>query len=274
METVLVLVPYELGRRDVGLGAGVPVLAETLAGELGAATVVVEADGGARNEIGASMDVVRAIARTVRDVVAGGDFPLVLAGTCSSALGVVAGLGSPTGLGVVWFDAHGDFNTPETSPTGFFDGMPLAMLTGSGWTALRAGVDGLRPIDETNVVLVGARDLDAAEEERLDRSRVHRLRPEEPLEPALDALATRVRDVYLHVDLDILDPSEGQANRYRSEDGPTAEEVASAIGAVAQRFTFRAAALTAYEPVYDPDGTIPGAAALIARRIVGAGVTA
>jgi arginase len=274
MRTVLVQVPYELGRREVGLATGVPVLAEALAGELGAETVVVESSGESWNEVGASMDVVRAVAEAVGEVVARGSFPLVLSGTCSSALGTVAGLGSPDGLGVVWLDAHVDFNTPETSPTGFFDGMPLAMLTGSGWAALRAGVEGLRPLDEASVVLVGARDLDRAEEERLEHSAVRRVAVGEPIEPALDALAARVPDVYVHVDLDVLDPSEGQANRYRSEHGMTAGDVAAVVDKVARRFTIRAAAITAYEPAYDPEGTIPVAAALIARRIVGAGVAA
>jgi arginase len=274
MGTVLVQVPYELGRRDVGLATGVPVLAEALAPELCAETLTVESSGESWNEVGASMDVVRALAGTVKDVVARGDFPLVLSGVCSSSLGTVAGLGSPPDLGVVWFDAHGDFNTPETTPTGFFDGMPLAMLTGSGWAALRSGVDGLRAVDEANVVLVGARDLDAAEEERLERSGVQLVRPGEPLEHALETLASRVRDVYVHVDLDVLDPSEGQANRYRADGGPTAAGVASAVGEIARRFTVRAAAITAYEPAYDQAGTIPGAATAIARQLVGAGVTA
>jgi arginase len=274
MAIVLVQVPYELGRRDVGLATGVPVLAEALAGELGAETVSVASSDDSWNEVGASLDVVRAVASSVREVVAGGDFPLVLSGVCSSCLGTVAGLGSPTGLGVVWFDAHGDFNTPETTPTGFFDGMPLAMLTGSGWEALRAGVDGLRPVDESNVVLVWARDFDAAEEERLARSEVRLVRPGAPVETALEALAGRVRDVYVHVDLDVLDPSEGQANRYRSEGGPSAAEVAAAVGEIARRFTIRAAAITAYEPAYDPEGTIPGAATAIAKQLVPAGVTA
>ena len=90
----------------------------------------VEATGESWNEVGASMEVVAALRDAVREIVAAGDFPLVLGGVCSSSLGVLAGLGSPPDLGVVWFDAHGDFNTPETTPTGFFDGMPLAMLTG------------------------------------------------------------------------------------------------------------------------------------------------
>jgi arginase len=274
METVLVQVPYELGRRDAGLATGVPVLAAKLAAELGARTSEVEARDGSWNEVGASMGVVRAVAEAVREVVAAGDFPLVLAGVCSSSLGIVAGLRSPSDLGVVWFDAHGDFNTPETTPTGFFDGMPLAMLTGSGWAGLRAGVEGLRPVEEGNVVLVGARDLDPPEQERLERSGVRWVRPGEPLDPALDSLASRVRDVYVHVDLDVLDPAECQANRYRSPGGPTAAEVAAAIAEVARRFTIRAAAITAYEPAYDPQGAVPVAAAEIAKRIVGAEVAA
>jgi len=274
MAIVLVQVPYALGRRDEGLATGVPVLAEALADELGAKTVVVEPGELSWNETGASFDVVRALAASVREVVAAGDFPLVVGGVCSSCLGAVAGLGSPEGLGVVWFDAHGDFNTPETTPTGFFDGMPLALLTGSGWEALRASVDGLRPVDETNVVLVGARDLDPAEEARLARSAVTRVAADEPVEPALDALAARTRDVYVHVDLDVLDPSEGQANRFRSDSGLTADAVATAVAGTAQRFAIRAAAITAYEPAYDPEGRVPGAAVTIARQLVGAGVAA
>ena len=245
-----------------------------LIAELGARRVSVDVAEESWNEVGASMDVVRALARTVSDVVAAGDFPLVLAGVCSSALGVSAGLGSPASLGVVWFDAHGDFNTPETTPTGFFDGMPLAMLTGSGWEGLRAGVPGLRPLDEANVVLVGARDPDPAEKDRLERSAVRRVGSAEPIETALEALAERVRDVYVHVDLDVLDPSEGQANRYPAPGGLTAADVATAVAEVARRFTIRAAAVTAYEPVHDTNAAIPAAAALIARQIVGAGVPA
>jgi arginase len=274
MAVVLVQVPYALGRRDEGLATGVPVLAEALADELGAESVVVEPAELSWNETGASFDVIRALGASVRDVAAAGDFPLVVGGVCSSCLGVVAGLGSPDGLGVVWFDAHGDFNTPETTPTGFFDGMPLALLTGSGYEALRASVEGLDPVDEANVVLVGARDLDPAEEERLESSAVTRVAVTDPVAPALDALARRTTQVYLHVDLDVLDPSEGQANRYRSPNGMTADAVAAAVAETTQRFTVRAAAITAYEPVYDPEGRVPAAAVSIARQFVGAGVAA
>jgi arginase len=274
MNTVLVQVPYHLGRRDVGMANGVPVLAETLTRDLGAETIVVEPEQEFRNEIAASMDVVRAVAERVREVTADGAFPLVLAGNCNSSLGTVAGLGTPDDLGVVWFDAHGDFNTPETTTGGFFDGMALAMLTGSGWAALRTTVERLRPVDEASVVHVGGRDFDPAEEERLDRSHVRRVPPGGQLEAALDALATRVTGVYVHVDLDVLDLSEGRANWFACEGGLTAAEIADAIEAIATRSTILAAALTAYQPDCDAEGRIPGAAALIAGRIVGSGVAA
>ncbi len=272
METVLVQVPYHLGRGDVGLAKGVPVLAEALAAELGATCLAVERAEEFRNEIRASMDVVRSLAVTVRDVVAGGGFPLVLAGNCNSSLGTVAGLGSPDDLGVVWFDAHGDFNVPETTVSGFFDGMGLSMLTGTSWDALRTTVDGLQPVDEARVIHVGGRDFDRAEEERVAQSDVQRLRPGEPLEPALETLAERAGSVYVHVDLDVLDPSEGHANWFACEGGLTAAEVASAVEQIAHRFTVRAAALTAYQPDCDTEKTIPAAAAVIARQILSASV--
>jgi arginase len=260
-EVTFVEVPYHLGREGVGIGAG----PEALRAALGTGTTVrIERAGEFRNEVSASFTVVRAIADAVRKAAAGGSFPIVLAGNCGSSLGTVAGLG-PDDLGVVWFDAHADFHTPDTSPGGFLDGMALAMLTGSGWAAARRTVGALRPVAEEHVVLVGARSIDPGEDERLERSAVaHVRRP--PVEPALDALAERVRDVYLHVDLDVLDPSEGRANGWAEDDGLTLSEVEDAVGAVADRFQIRALALTAYDPACDPERRIPYAASAIAAR--------
>ena len=78
-------------------------------------------------------------------------FPLVFAGNCNSGLGTTAGAG-PQGLGVVWFDAHADFDDPEENESGFFDVMGLAPLTGRGWRALRHTIPGHAPIPERNVI--------------------------------------------------------------------------------------------------------------------------
>jgi arginase len=257
MRPTLVTVPYHLGRREAGYARGVPVLAEAIADTV---DEVREVEVGAdfSSEIAAAFAVIRALAETVRGV----ELPVVLAGNCSSSLGTVTGIGS--GVGVVWFDAHGDFNTPDTTPTGFFDGMPLAMLTGAGWDAMRTG---LAVVPETHVVHVGGRDFDAAERRRLDASRVALVR-RPPLDEALDALRERVEAVYVHVDLDVLDPTVGRANELAVEDGLQLDELTEAIDAVHARFEVRAAAITAYDPDVDPERAIPAAAREILDHLV------
>jgi arginase len=259
-DVALIAVPYHLGHKGVGLAKGVPVLVDALGG--GGREVEYEADF--TNEVAASMGVIRRLADVVGEVVRAGQFPLVVAGNCNSSLGTVAGIGG--GVGVVWFDAHADFNTPDTSESGFFDGFGLAMLTGSGWPKLR---EGLPAIPEEHVVLAGARDIDQGERERLEASRLQAA-PVAQLEPALDDLRTRVDSVYLHVDLDVLDPSVGRANWFAVDDGPNVDELANAVDAIGERFTIRAAALTAYTPDADPEGTIPPAARVVFDRIVAA----
>jgi arginase len=264
-DVALIEVPYHLGREHVGLGAGPAPLREAIGGD----AVLVERGGEFYNEVSATFMVVRSLAAAVRDAIARGSFPLVLAGNCTSALGTVAGLGA-TELGVVWFDAHADFHTPDTSAGGFLDGMALAMLTGSGWQAARSTVAGLRPVLEDRVVLVGARSIDPGEDERLARSRVSVVR-RPPVTSALEALRERVEDVYVHVDLDVLDPSEGRANGWAEDGGLSLAELGEALDEIASRFRMRAAALTAYDPRCDPEARIPRAAAAVAERL-GAGV--
>lgn len=256
----LIQVPYHLGREGVVLGAGPAPLAEAIGGE----SVVVERAAPFDNEVASSFDVIREVAGVVRETVRAGRFPLVLAGNCNSSLGTVAGLGRE--VGVVWFDAHGDFNTPETTPTGFFDGFGLAMLTGTGWRTLRETVDGHRPVPDEHVLLVGARDFDPREEERLAASAIARA-DAGSLADGLEELSGRVDAVYVHIDLDVLDPSEGKANSLAVHGGLGAAELEGALDAVQARFDVAAAALTAYEPPCDPEGRIPRVVAGLARRL-------
>jgi len=264
MRPTLLQVPYDLGREG-GMGAGVPVLAETLAGLCDAAVIVDPS--GAANEVAACMGIVRGLQGQVRRVVAAGGFPLVLAGNCHSALGTVAGLGGR--VGVVWFDAHADFNTPETTSSGFFDGMALALLTGSGWETLRATIPGHEPVPEEHVVLAGARDLEPGEQERLTSGAVLRAQASD-LAEQLDTLRERVANVYLHIDADVLDPSVGRANRYACDRGFTLEELERLLDLVQSRFTVRAAAITAYDPAEDPERRIPPAVRAIVARLLAA----
>jgi arginase len=261
----LIKVPYHLGRKGVVLGAGPAPLAEAIGGD----SILVERSEPASNEVYATFDVVRQLATAVRDTLAVGRLPLVLAGNCHSAVGTVASLGRD--VGVVWFDAHPDFHTPDSSPTGFIDGMALALVTGEGWAELRSTVNGLRPVPEDRVVLVGAREVDPTEEERLAASAVVRA-DAVSLKSALDELAERVDKVYVHIDLDVLDPAEGKASDWAVEGGFTAAELEHALSTILARFDVPAAAFTAYDPRCDPQGRVPTIAAALARRLAPAAV--
>ena len=260
-EPLLIEVPYDLGHELVGSGAGVGPIVEAI----GHASVVVDRDAPFQHEIGSAFEVLRALSRTVRAAVAAGRFPLVVAGNCASAVGTVAGL-DRADLGVVWLDAHADFNTPDTTASGYFEGMALALLTGSGFDTLRGSIDGHRPVPEERVVLL-ARDVDAGEGRRLEASNVRHVEPA-LLDGALDELAQKVGAVYLHVDLDVLDPSEGRANFLAVEGGLSLAELERAVGAVLERFDVAAAAITWYEPRVDPEGLIPPKAAVVAGRLI------
>ncbi len=224
----LVLVPYDTARRDWGMGRG-PAhllsagLVEALA-SVGHAVELstVDAAGDDQAEVRTAFELMAGIADAVRRAREANRFPLVLAGNCNTALGTVAGLDHIDRTGVVWFDAHGDFNTPETTVTGSLDGMALAMLTGRCWTGLSHRVPGFSSAREDASCLVGARDLDALESLALDQSRVWRVPAQDAsgrLPAVLREIAARATGAYLHVDLDVLDPGEGRVNRYASPGG-------------------------------------------------------
>ena len=197
-ELRLILMPYELGRLREGVGRGPERLLECGADRaLGAhggrvRTELLEFTGTYSSEINSSFDLIGQVSASVASAVREGAFPVVLSGSCFAAVGVVAGLGEAA-PGVVWFDAHGDFNTPDSTVFGYFDGMGLAILTGGAWRAMRAEVPGAGPVPETAVVLAGARDFDEGEEERLDDSQITRVPPQVLNTP--DALVEAVERV-------------------------------------------------------------------------------
>jgi arginase len=212
-------------------------------------------------EIARVIELDRRLAVLVRESVDAGSFPLVLAGNCNSCLGTVAGVG-PEGLGVIWFDAHADFDTAEDNVSGFFDVMGLSILTGSAFQALSETIPGFSRIEESHVLLAGVRDLEPYQERRLRGSEVQalfgeRLRREgltAALEPAVEELRSSTSTAYLHLDLDSLDPSEGRANEYAAPGGLSLAELEDGIDLVFERFRVRAAAVTAYNPEEDPEG--------------------
>jgi arginase len=225
-------------------------------------------------EIGTSFAVARELAEKVRGATGRRDFPLVLAGNCISCIGTLAGLGDPPPA-IIWLDAHGDFNTPESTISGFLDGMALATAVGRCWGKLAATVPGFRPVPETQVVLLGARDFDVDERALLDRSAVslidaqlirkHGVRA--ALEPLLPKIQTHTGRAYLHIDLDVLDPAEARVNHFAPTGGLTLAELLGIVSLVRERFALAATAITAYDPEYDEGEKAVKAAVDVIREL-------
>jgi arginase len=277
MRLRLVTVPYDSALRDERMGRGpLHLLRQGLVDVLRDAGHDIDAHGieaiqAPPLEVRTSFELSAALAGQVRDAVSGtagpARFPLVLAGNCNTSVGTVAGLG-PAEVGVVWFDCHADFNTPETTLSGFLDGMALAILVGRCWRQAAARVPGFRPVREENVLLVGARDLDPLEAELLAGSAVQTVTVSavrtnglpQALRPGLRAIRERVQQLYVHLDLDVLDPAEARANGLGAPGGLTVAEVSEALRLIAAECRIGAVALTAYDPSFDASGATSRAA--------------
>jgi arginase len=157
--------------------------------------------------------------------------PLLLSGDCTTALAAAAGIQHRhREIAVIWLDAHGDFNTPATTITGYLGGMPLALLTGRAPDLISHPL-GLQPVADSNVILVDARDLDPAERGALAASQVRHI----PATPdAIRAALPRLRHlpVYLHVDADIIDSTQLPGLRVPAGQGPALTQVEECIDTI------------------------------------------
>ncbi len=157
------------------------------------------------------------LATKVDKIIGKGRFPLILGGDHSIAIGTLAGVAKHyESLGVIWYDAHGDLNTANTSPSGNIHGMPLAVSLGIGHPHL-TNIGGYKPkIKPENIVIIGARDLDKGEKELIKdlniktftMHEVDRLGMTKVMEETISYLRTRVDGIHLSLDLDGLDPTD------------------------------------------------------------------
>lgn len=220
-----------------------------------------------RAEIRTAFDLAAGIAVAVRSARDSNSFPIVLAGNCGAALGVVAGLGGTPP--VLWFDAHGDFNTPDTTLGGFLDGMSVATLTGRCWTQLVKTIPGFEPIPENRVWLLGVRDLDPLEFLALSQSAVKRFGPSIIGAGTARAIAPDFggQRPYLHIDLDALDPNECRVNSYQAPEGLSVARLCDFCSALKTVAPPAALTFSAYDPVVDGDRRGAGAAISIVESL-------
>jgi arginase len=281
----IIAVPYDSGHPGLRMGAGPEhLLANGLIEALGsggcrAGVTTLRHEEEPPAEVSTAFELHRLVSDQVRLALTNGEFPMVLSGNCNTAaIGALAGLGRE-GLGIVWFDAHGEFNTPETTTSGFVDGMGLAIAVGHCWKQMAGGVPGFLPVPEENVVMAWVREVDRVERERLDSSGIAVVGADQiardgarALGEALDDLKTRVGKVYVHLDLDVLDAGKvGKANEFAPEGGPDANELQAALGMVGERFDVAACGIASYDPSFDPDVRVLRAALASASVLAGSG---
>lgn len=181
------------------------------------------------------------IARAVAEGRRAGQSVLVVGGNCASVPGVVGGLqeahGPSARIGLVWFDAHGDFNTPRTTLSGMLGGMPVAVSAGLAYPRWRELSRQVAPLPTDRIVMVDVRNLDAAEEQLIRATDVVIAAPApgfpgEDLPRAIADLAERCDLLYLHVDSDILDQRYVPNHHTKEPNGPGMEQVLAAIDTV------------------------------------------
>ncbi|TML53505.1 MAG: hypothetical protein E6G21_02450 [Actinobacteria bacterium] len=265
MEVTLIQVPYHAGdeRHGSSDGPGRFVAAGAVdvfsARGLDVALDTIDRGGPFRDTAASAAQVNRRLADVVRQAVDRGRLPVVLSGSCNAAMGVLAGFDHAR-CGAVWLDAHADFNTPESGMSGFFPGMSLAIVTGHCYRSYWSQIGNSAPLAEDTIVMFGVRDLwPEAERERLERSAIAVLpwrdgRPQGDVEEALDELARRVQDIYLHIDFDGFAPE--VAPGIVDEPAPGGLSLADAeeiVRGTAERFRIRAATLATYTPERDQD---------------------
>ena len=192
----------------------------------------------------------RPLADFARQTIEKGNRPISIAGDCCTSIGMLAGMRyAAIDPILIWFDAHGDFNTWQTTPSGFLGGMPLAMLVGTGEQTMLKALE-LKPLSENRVVLTDARDLDPAEKRLVEEAKIIHL-PD-----VRDLLKFNLPDapLYIHLDTDIVTPTEAPAMNYLAAGGPSARELQTVMKHLNRTGKIAAVSVSSWNPKMDEDG--------------------
>jgi arginase len=216
--------------------------------------VAIELDAQQQKEYGEWNRLALANGQLARSVAAerrAGAFPVGLLANCSALSGMLGGLqhsgpsARPLRVGLVFIDAHGDFNTPETTLSGMLGGMPVAIAAGMCLTRMRvkSGLDPALP--QRHIVLGAVRDTDPLEQDLLDRSEIEHISVNDirtrsaRIHDQMKRLSSQTDVIYVHIDMDVLDPKEVPGHPLTVPDGPTSLELAAAL---TDMFTYEKAA--------------------------------
>jgi arginase len=208
-----------------------------------------------------------------------GWFTVGLLATCPSMPGLVAGLQrsgpthEPIRIGMVWLDAHGDINTPETTRSGSLGGMPVAVATGRALHVMRRDAKLDPPLSDRHVVMGGVRLNDPLEQRIIDESMIEQLTVDDlrNMTPAVFAQLDRLNSIsdkiYVHIDMDVLDPAEVMGHGNKVPNGPSSVQLARLFEEVFRRYPKASAIGIATIPMQDEGGL---SIAAVNRMIEGA----
>jgi arginase len=265
MRICFVSVPYDTGKYNVDHGLGPRSLMsaglDRLLSESGFAvdskTIICDSAEDL-TDVQVTFKLNALLSEAVSRIVEAGTFPVILAGNCISSVGVVSGLHNAD-LRVLWLDAHADFNTPETTLSGYLDGMALSTACGRCWKLLSASDPRFLALSEEHVTLAGSRDLDPEERRLLGESKIRtvsaeRLRKNDLQLP--DEIGPAGSDLYIHLDADVLDKDVGHANRFASKGGLQVSEIESLLSWAISSYHVEALGVTAYGPDHDGTGAV------------------
>ncbi|MEA2603320.1 MAG: arginase [Acidobacteriota bacterium] len=237
----LVVIPWDVERDDTGMARGpCELMARGFPGRLRAAgrdvrEISIQPGSQETSKAAVVTGIGRGIVRAVAQARSEGRFPLILSGGCLAAVGALGGLQAGGGdPGVLWLDAHGDFNTPESSLSGYWDGMALATVCGLSLPEIRDAI-GLHPLGVDQVLHLAGRAFDPLEIENIRRSGLDLL-------PAAGIAAGEAREGigrragdgawYLHLDLDGFDPRDAPAVGFPVPEGARLDDLIAALGAL------------------------------------------
>lgn len=278
----IIPVPYDSGHRGLRMGGGPEhFLNQGLTEFLQARghqvfVETIESQRDFRAEVGTQFELYGYVAERIAEARQNSRFPLILSGNCGATVGAIAGAGTNQ-LGVIWFDDHGEFNTPETTTSGFLDGMGLAVATGLCWKNLAASIPNFQPISADRILLVGGRDFDAGEQERLEQAGAmvidYKMIEQTGIGNALNAplskLSSTMEEIHLHIDLDVLNPKEAPANGFVTDGvGLSVQQLSDAIILIKESLPITSATIASFDPEYDPQGKTIQASLKLIQQII------
>jgi len=281
MNVQVIKVPYDSGNPRLRMGRGPEYFVDN------GLLQVLQADGHQvsvesiepqtkfQAEIQTQFELYRSLAERVAAARQENKFPLILSGNCGATLGGIARANKKR-LGLIWFDAHGDFNTPETTASGFLDGMALAIAAGLCWKSLALSIPNFSVVEGENILHVGGRDFDFQERKLFEQAGatlieetiLKQTNVRDALEPAIQHLSVNTKGVHLHIDLDVLDPKKTPSNGYAPNGGLRVEQVMEAIELIKEKLPLEAASIASYDPEYDPEQKTLNAGFKLMRSIL------